>query len=135
MSNLFGIIKSPGFPENPYGNPNGCFWAIVPGKSQLVELKVHVMFSRESVSYLRITYTDCRTMKVKTEYCCLTTTPNQVRESCGAVYIRHASYRPGDQHGNRFVISYQGTYACSVIETPLMHTVIFYHSVFSVCKK
>lgn len=122
LSSMFGIIKSPGFPENPYGNSNGCFWAIVPGKSQLVELTVHVMFSRESGKYLQLKYTDCRTMKVKEENCCLTTTPNQVRQSCGAVYVRHRSYQPGDQHGNRFVISYQVKEYRSLLPSYAMYT-------------
>lgn len=109
LPNAFGIIKSPGFPSNPYGNPKGCFWAIVPGRNQFVEVTIHVLFSRDSARFLHITYTDCPTEKVeKKDYCCMTTKPSIVQKSCGALYIRHNQYPAGEEHGNRFVISYQG---------------------------
>ncbi|XP_076093363.1 uncharacterized protein LOC143064430 isoform X1 [Mytilus galloprovincialis] len=108
LPNAFGIIKSPGFPSNPYGNPKGCFWAIVPGRNQFVEVTIHVLFSRDNARFLHITYTDCPTEKVeKKDYCCMTTKPSIVQKSCGALYIRHNQYPAGEEHGNRFVISYQ----------------------------
>ena len=120
LQNTFGIIKSPGFPANPYGNINGCFWAVIPGRNQLVEIIIHIVFTRDNPEvcgekFLQITYTDCRTNRVKNEHYCITPNTSIIRKSCGGLYVRNYKYPIGEDHGNRFVISYQGmciVYVC-----------------------
>ncbi|XP_069110923.1 uncharacterized protein [Argopecten irradians] len=112
MPKLFGIIKSPGFPNNPEGNPNSCYWAIYPRPGKTVEIKVHLAFSREytetcNAQFLQVTYRACGTYRKITDTFCKAQEVNIERKSCGTVYIRSSSYLSGEDRGNRFLVSYQ----------------------------
>lgn len=110
----FGIIKSPGFPQNPDGNPNGCVWKMSLGLGKRIDITVHLAYSREetegstcSAKFLHVQYVDCRTMTSVTEYFCQTHEVNISRQSCGDVKVQSYSYFKGDDRGNRFLVSYE----------------------------
>ncbi|XP_061185494.1 uncharacterized protein LOC133193549 [Saccostrea echinata] len=110
----FGVIKSPGFPQNPDGNPNGCVWKLSLGLGKRIDVTVHLAYSREetegstcSAKFLHVRYVDCRTMTSVTEYFCQTHEVNITRQSCGDVKVQSYSYFKGDDRGNRFLVSYE----------------------------
>ncbi|XP_033761857.1 uncharacterized protein LOC117343554 isoform X2 [Pecten maximus] len=112
MPKTFGIIKSPGFPNNPDGNPNSCYWAIYPKPGKTVEIVIHLAFSREytetcNAQFLQVTYRACGTYRKITDTFCKAQEVNIERKSCGTVYIRSSSYLSGEDRGNRFLVSYQ----------------------------
>ncbi|XP_021369930.1 uncharacterized protein LOC110460996 isoform X2 [Mizuhopecten yessoensis] len=112
MPKTFGIIKSPGFPYNPEGNPNSCYWAIYPKPGRVVEIIIHLAFSREytetcSAQFLQVTYRACGTYRKITDTFCKAQDVNIERKSCGTVYIRSSSYLAGEDRGNRFLVTYQ----------------------------
>ncbi|XP_060073864.1 uncharacterized protein LOC132553621 isoform X2 [Ylistrum balloti] len=112
MPKTFGIIKSPGFPNNPEGNPNSCYWAIYPKPSRVVDIIIHLAFSREytetcNAQFLQVTYRACGTYRKITDTFCKAQEVNIERKSCGTVYIRSSSYLSGEDRGNRFLVSYQ----------------------------
>ena len=111
----FGVIKSPGFPQNPDGNPNGCVWTVNLGLGKRIDVTAHLAYSREetegntcSAKFLHVHYKDCRTMESKTEYFCQTHEVNISRQSCGDVRVQSYSYFKGEDRGNRFLVSYEG---------------------------
>ena len=113
MKSQFGIIKSPGFPSNPNGNRNVCFWAIFPKPNQMVDVTIHMAFSKEytevcSAQYLQVTYVDCNTRTKMTDAFCWANKVNIPRTSCGSVSIKSWSYLAGEDRGSRFLVSYQG---------------------------
>lgn len=115
LPSRFGVIKSPGYPQNPNGNPNGCVWRIPLGLGQRIDVTVHLAYSREktegntcSAKFLHVRYVDCRSLTTVTEYFCQTHEVNISRQSCGDVTIQSYSYFKGDDRGNRFLVSYEG---------------------------
>ncbi|KAK3108439.1 hypothetical protein FSP39_008000 [Pinctada imbricata] len=112
LSPRFGVIKSPGFPNNPDGNPNSCYWAIYQGHGQHIEVNVHAAYSQERTTkctpqFLQVNYTDCTTFKWKVEYFCHVSRVNIPLKSCGSVFIQSFSYKSGEDRGNRFLLSYE----------------------------
>lgn len=110
----FGVIKSPGFPQNPDGNPDGCVWTIALGLGKRIDVTVHMSYSREetdgndcSAKFLHVHYKDCRTMTDVAEYFCQTHNVNIARQSCGDVRVQSYSYYKGEDRGNRFLVSYE----------------------------
>ncbi|KAL4222009.1 hypothetical protein ACF0H5_018055 [Mactra antiquata] len=46
----FGILQNPGYPDNPNGNPKGCYWAIyTESDHKEIEVTIHEAYSVEGL--------------------------------------------------------------------------------------
>ncbi|XP_060575068.1 uncharacterized protein LOC132732606 isoform X2 [Ruditapes philippinarum] len=109
----FGILQNSGYPNNPIGNKDGCYWVIYRDKTtpEEIEVTVHEAYSVEGQhlcdsQFLQVQYTLCETLQQTIDRFCDEGRVNVVIRSCGTVYVTHYKFLKGEDRGNRFLVSY-----------------------------